>query len=84
MVEGLVGIVLRHAFGLERLDCLQELLSAAAPCGRTAQSLIRHANQLGAQVWDVTAAARQAARRSYDAALRTASDEKPALLPDEG
>jgi hypothetical protein len=36
------------------------------------------AAQLDVQVWDVTAAARQAAKRTYDDALRAASDGQPA------
>ncbi|MGH2429345.1 MAG: hypothetical protein ACRDGV_10790 [Candidatus Limnocylindria bacterium] len=41
----------------------------------TPQDLLGRAEQLSAQVWDVTAAARQAVKRTYDAAVRAASEE---------
>jgi hypothetical protein len=45
-------------------------------------AMMQGASALDVQVWDVTAAARQAAKRTYDAAVRAASDETdlPAML----
>lgn len=43
----------------------------------TPRGVAKGAAELEIQVWDVTAAARQAAKRTYDAAVRAASDEQP-------
>lgn len=45
--------------------------------GLTAIDVVGRAERLAPQVWDVTAAARQAAKRTYDDALRAATDEAP-------
>jgi hypothetical protein len=52
-----------------------------ARLGLSAADILDRAEQLGPQVWDVTAAARQAAKRTYDDAVRAATDEAPPLEP---
>ena len=46
--------------------------------GLTAAKIMDRADKLQPQVWDVTAAARQAAKRTYDDAVRAATDEAEA------
>jgi hypothetical protein len=56
-------------------------LEEEARLGLTAIDLLARAEQLKPQIWDVTAAARQAAKRTYDDAVRAATDEAPPLEP---
>lgn len=52
-------------------------LAEESRSGLTTQGLVDAAHDLEPQVWDVTAAARQAAKRTYDDAVRAATDEAP-------
>jgi hypothetical protein len=63
---------------------LSPALEARTLRDMTARRVMVEAEQLDVQVWDVTAAARQAAKRTYDDALRAASDDQPALGQAQG
>ena len=56
---------------------LSPAVEARALGDLTPRRVMVEAEQLDVQVWDVTAAARQAAKRTYDDALRAASDDQP-------
>ena len=56
---------------------LPPTLEARAIRDMTPRGVVARAEDLAVQVWDVTAAARQAAKRTYDDALRAASDDRP-------
>lgn len=63
---------------------LPATLEEDARRGMTPRGVVRDAAELEIQVWDVTAAARQAAKRTYDAAVRAASDEQPGHAESPG
>jgi hypothetical protein len=50
----------------------------------TPKRILAKGEALGVQVWDVTAAARQAAKRTYDSAVRAAGDDGSPASPAAG